>query len=217
MKRREFSLLPLAGLGGLVAGSALPGLAQAQATPVEGQQYTRLAQPVPVPASGKIEVVEFFWYGCPHCFAFEPAIGPWSKKLPADVSFRRVHVAFDALKERHQKMYYALEAIGAVEQMHAKVFNRFHVEHKPLNTEADIVAFMAANGVDKAKFEAAMGSFGVTTKMRQAKQMSEAFRIDSVPTIGIQGRFTTSPAQGGSADGALLVANYLIAQVRKGA
>ena len=219
MNRRAFSLqlAGLAGMAGLAGLGALPRTARAQGAPTEGTQYTRLAQPVPVSASGKVEVVEFFWYGCPHCNAFEPSLEPWVKKLPEYVQFRRVPVAFDALKERHQKLYYAIETLGLVEQLHAKTFARFHAEHRPLNSDADMVAFAVANGIDKKRFADALASFGVATKMRQAKSLSEAYRIDGVPTLGVQGRFITSPASAGGQEQALRVADYLIAQVHKGA
>jgi len=109
MNRREFSL-QLAGASGIAAlsGLGLPGAAFAQGTPVEGKDFTRLPTPINLPRTGKVEVIEFFWYGCPHCFAFEPTIEPWIAKLPADVHFRRVPVQFDALKEIHQQIFYTL-------------------------------------------------------------------------------------------------------------
>ena len=114
MNRREFSIQTL---GAALAATAFTGVSRAQGSaPVEGVNYIKLSQPAPVSApAGKIEVIEFFWYGCPHCYAFEPSLGPWIKKLPADVSFRRVHAQFTPQWVQHAKLFYALDAVGEVE------------------------------------------------------------------------------------------------------
>jgi thiol:disulfide interchange protein DsbA len=216
MNRREFSV-QLAGIAGVAALSSLgiPGLALAQGVPAEGKAYQKLKTPLNLAKTGKIEVVEFFWYACPHCFAFEPTLEPWVGKLPPDVHFRRVPVAFDALKEVHQQIFYTWEALGLVETMHAKTFNRFHVQHKPINRESDMMEFAQESGLDVVKVKQAWESFSVQTKMRQAKQFSEDYQIDGVPEIGIQGRFTTSPVEGGPV-ACLQTTDYLIELIRKG-
>jgi thiol:disulfide interchange protein DsbA len=212
MQRRDFNALLAAG-GVLIAG----GSARAQgAAPVEGRDYVRLASPVAVPAGGKIDVIEFFWYGCPACNAFEPQLDAWARKLPADVAFRRVHVAFTAMHETHAKIFYALEALGQVEAAHRKVFAAIHLQRQPLNRESDIAAFAAASGLDQAKFMDAYKSFGVATKVRQAKQLSEGYKIDGVPSLGVHGRWFTSGSLAGGGARALAVTDYLIAQARKG-
>ncbi len=211
MNRRDFSALSLA----TSAALGLPLAARAQGAPAEGAQYTRLAQPVPVAASGKIDVAEFFWYGCPHCSALEPEFDAWVRKQPADVQVRRVPVGFTPSHEFHQKLFFALEALGLLDSLHRKVFNAIHVERKRLNTEADVLAFAAANGVDGAKLVETMKSFSVIGKARQAKQLTEAWRLDGVPAIGVQGKFLTSPALTGSHAAALAVTDYLVAQARK--
>ena len=216
MNRREFSL-QLAGMAGAaaLASLGLPNIAfAAPGTPVEGKDYDKLKTPVPVNKDGKIEVIEFFWYGCPHCFAFEPVIEPWIAKLPADVHFHRVPVQFDALKEIHQQIYYTWEALGLVDAMHTKTFNRFHVQHKPINREEDMLAFAQENGLDVTKVKQAWESFSVRTKMAQAKDLSDQYGVDGVPMIGIHGRFTTSPSNGGEKE-CLVTADTLIAQLRK--
>jgi thiol:disulfide interchange protein DsbA len=210
MKRREFT----AAVG--LAGLALAGGAQAQGAPVEGTHYVRLNTPVPVPAGGKIDVIEFFWYGCPHCNALEPALEAWVKRLPPEAAFRRVHVAFNTMWETHAKIFYALEALGQVDAMHRKVFAAIHQQRKRLDKEGDIADFMAANGVERDKFVEAFRSFGVATRVRQAKQLSEAYKIDGVPAIGVHGRYYTSGSLAGDAPRALQVADYLIQRVRKG-
>jgi thiol:disulfide interchange protein DsbA len=217
MNRREFSL-QLTGLAGAAALSSLglPGLALASpAAPVAGADYDALKTPIDLPKTGKVEVMEFFWYGCPHCFAFEPTIEPWIAKLPADVHFRRVPVSFDQpMKETHQQIYYTWEVLGLVDQMHAKTFNRFHLQRKPIDSEQDMLAFAQENGLDVAKVKQAWESFGVRTKMKQASALTDAYAIDGVPMIGIHGRYTTSVSQGGP-QGCLASTDSLIAQLRK--
>ena len=216
MNRREFSL-QLAGVAGAVAlsGLGLPGIASASpAAPVEGTDYTLLKTPLTLPRTGKVEVIEFFWYGCPHCNAFEPTIEPWIAKLPADVHFHRVPVQFNALQEIHQRIYYTWEMLGLLDRMHAKTFARFHVQRKPINSEDDMLEFAKESGLDAAKVKATWDSFGMTSKIRQALQLSDDYRVDGVPMIGIHGRYTTSPSMGGPHE-CLATADTLIAQLRK--
>jgi thiol:disulfide interchange protein DsbA len=215
MKRRDFSAL------GCLAAVGLPGLALAQGGPIEGKQFQRLTQPLAV-APGKIEVVEFFWYGCPHCFAFEPVVNAWAKQLPADVSFRRVHVGFRANIKLHQRLFFALEAMGKEEELRARVFSAFHVERQNLDDEKAIFGLATRMGLDIAKFTAAFNSFGVQTKSAQATKLSESYRIDGVPALGIGGRFLTSPGMAGiqgqseiqHGQQAVAVADYLIKLIR---
>jgi len=217
MKRREFSKQVCSAAVGASALSWVSA-ASAQGDPVEGTQYIRLGQPLPPPAGGKIEVVEFFWYGCPHCFAFEPMLEAWQKKLPADVAFRRVPVAFrEEPFTTHQRLYFALESMGLIDSIHRKVFNAIHLDKQRLDKLPEIVALVSKNGVDGAKFTEAFNSFSVQTKARQAKQLAEAYRIDGVPALGVQGRFYTSGTLAGGAERSLAVADYLVARVRKNA
>ena len=211
MKRREFSGLLAAGIG------AATGPLQAQGGPVEGTHYVRLAKPAPVSVpAGKVEVVEFFWYGCPHCNALEPALEAWIKRLPADVVFRRVPVAFGAVHESHQRLFYTLEAMGQLAAVHPKIFAAIHVQRQRLDREADQIAFLKAQGVDTARFAELSKSFSVQTKMRQAKQLTDAYDIDGVPAIGVHGRFYTAGSLAGDNVRALAVADVLISLARKG-
>jgi thiol:disulfide interchange protein DsbA len=213
IKRREFSASALA--AGLSLGIASFG-ARGQSGPVEGQQYVRLARPQPVSTPGKIEVIEFFWYGCPHCYEFEPMLEAWVKKLPPDVALRRVPVAFrDEPFTAHQKIFYALEALGQVDAMQMKVFNAIHREHNRMDKPAEIAAFMQKNGIDSAKFLDLYNSFGVQTKTRQARTLAEEYKIDGVPALGINGHYYTSGSLAGSLDRSLAVADFLIQKSRK--
>jgi thiol:disulfide interchange protein DsbA len=210
MDRRDFSTSLIA-----AAGLACTGLAQAQGKPVEGQHYVKLNQPLPV-TSGKIEVIEFFWYGCPHCNAFEPALDDWARKLPGDVAFRRVPVAFrEEPFTAHQKIFYALDAMGLIPTLHRKVFYAIHVERQRLDKPADISAFMVKNGVDGGKFMENFNSFSTQTKVRQASKLAADYKIDGVPAIGVHGKYFTSGTLAGSPEAALVVANWLIQRERK--
>jgi thiol:disulfide interchange protein DsbA len=210
MNRREFALTTTA----LALTGAAP-LTWAQA-PVEGKDYKRVAQPVPMPA-GKVDVVEFFGYWCPHCNEFEPTLDAWVRKLPAaQVNFRRIPVVFRPSNEPLQRLYYAFEALGLVDSLHRKTFHAVHVENRRLDNDAEIGKWLQTVGADSAKVLDTMKSFSVATKARQGKQQAEAFGIDGVPTLGIAGRWMTSPSIAGTPERALAVCDALIAQARKG-
>lgn len=219
MKRREFSTHLVATAAAVGAGAlSAAGAAQAQGDFVEGTHFVKLSQPGPAPAGGKIEVVEFFWYGCPHCYAFEPALEAWHKKLPADVAFRRIPIAFrEEPFTTHQKLYFSLEAMGLLDAVHRKVFSAIHLDRMRLDKLPDVVAFVGKHGVDGAQFTEAFNSFSVQTKVRQAKKLAEVYRIDGVPTLGVHARFYTSVSLAGSPERALAVADYLIDRSRKNA
>ncbi len=210
MNRREFALTTTAAC---LAGLSAPLWAQGGPL-VEGTDFKRVAQPVPVP-EGKVDVVEFFGYWCPHCNAFEPQLDAWVKKQPAQVVFRRMAVAFNAAHEPLQRLYFAIESLGQVDALHRKVFAAIHVQKVRLNTDAEILDWVKTAGADASKIGDAMKSFSVATKLRQSRSLAEGFKIEGVPTLGIQGRFMTSPSIAGTSERALAVADTLIAQVRK--
>ena len=215
MQRREFSLsaasvAAVASLGAAV----LPGVAQAQAFK-EGSDYLMLDKPAPteVPA-GQIEVVEFFWYSCPHCNTFEPQLEAWTKKAPKDVTLRRVPVSFRPDFEPQQRLFYVLEGMGKVEELHKKVFYAIHVDKQPLNTEALLTAWAEKQGINKAKFTEMYNSFSVSTKVRKATQLQNLYKVDGVPALGVGGRYYTSGDLAKTMDRALQVADYLVGQSR---
>lgn len=212
MNRRDFTFQ----LGAAGALAALPmGTAWAQPAPVEGKDYTRLQNPVRVSGT-KIEVLEFFGYWCPHCAAFEPSLEAWVRKLPADVNFRRIPVLFSPTQEIYQRLYFALEAMGAVEAMHGKVFVAMHNNRQRLDKDAEIVTLANANGVDGAKLIETMKSFSIAAKLSQAKTLVQTYQIDGVPTVAVNGRFLTSPGQAGTNERALVVMDALIQRARQG-
>ena len=215
MKRREFSAAAACVLGAAALG--LPGLALAQKKPEEGKDFRALDKAAPVEApAGKIELVEFFWYSCPHCNAFEPRLQAWLKqRLPADVVFRRVPVAFRDDFVPQQRLFYTLEAMGKVDELHAKVFEAVHKNNQPTNRDDLILSFAEKNGLDRAKFQELYNSFSVQTKARRAKQLQDQYQVDGVPALGVAGRYYTDATMAGSMERSLQVVEYLIAEARR--
>ena len=214
MNRRALSAAAAAALAG--AGLVLPGLAQAQARFQDGKDYRSLDKRAITEApAGKIEVVEFFWYRCPHCNAFEPKLHAWLQKLPQDVHFRRVPVAFRDEFVPQQRLYYTLEAMGKVDELHGKVFHEIHVNRQPTDREDAILAFAQKNGLDKAKFQELYNSFGISTKARRATQLQDAYAVDGVPAMGVAGRYYVDGELAGNLDRVLQVVDHLVAEARK--
>ncbi len=207
MKKLAALIATFAAVGGLLM------TAPAQAAPAEGKEYQVLKAPQPVPA-GKIEVTEFFWYGCPHCFDFEPELEAWVKKQGKDVVFKRVPVAFRDDLLPHTKIFYALESLGKLEAMHTKVFNAIHVDRKRMLDPNEIADFMAKNGIDRKAFLDAYNSFSVTTNSQRANKIADAYKIDGVPTVVVQGKYETSPSIAGTKTSAIQAMDYLVTQVR---
>ena len=217
MKRRDFSQA----CGSALAVSAM-GLSASQANaqakkPESGSDYLVMDKRAPVEAAaGKIEVVEFFWYSCPHCNAFEPTLDAWVKRAPKDVVVRRVPVAFRDDFAPQQRLYFVLEAMGLLDKLHAKVFAAIHVEKLKLDRVELIADWVAKQGVDKTKFMEHYNSFSVATKARKAIELQNAYRVEGVPALGIAGRFYTDGTLAKSMDRALQIAEYLVAGVRSG-
>jgi thiol:disulfide interchange protein DsbA len=215
MNRREFSVAAACTVA--LASLGLPGSVLAQARKPDDGEYLTLDKRIPVEApAGKIEVIEFFWYSCPHCNAFEPKLVSWIKKLPADVSVRRVPVAFRDDFVPQQRLYYTLEAMGKLDELHGKVFHTIHADKQMIDKEASILAWAEKNGLERAKFIELYNSFSVQTKARRATQLQDAYKVQGVPAIGIAGRFYTDGTLAGNMDRALQVTDYLVAELRKG-
>ena len=215
MKRREFSVAAAAALSATSAALVVSP-AQAQIKPQAGKDYAALdtRAPVDTPAD-KVEVIEFFWYNCNHCNAFEPALNNWIKAQPKDVVVKRVPVAFQDSFIPQQKLYYTLEALGKVDALHDKVFQAIHVEKQALNTDAKILEWAVKQGLDKAKFLEAYNSFGVAGKVKRATLLQDAYKVEGVPSIGIAGRYYTDGSRTGSMAKVLQVTDALIAENRK--
>jgi protein dithiol oxidoreductase (disulfide-forming) len=179
-----------------VAGFAVASTAFAQATPQEGRDYTVIPQQ-PTQSAGKIEVTEFFQYGCVHCFNLEPVMAEWEKKLPKDVVFRRMPLSFDPGRVQHVRMYYVLEALNRLSDLHMRAFNAIHLDKRFLMTPEDQADYFSKFGVDKAKYMELYNSFTVQTKARAAQQMFVNYKIEATPAIAVNGRFVASPTTAG--------------------
>lgn len=163
--------------------------------PKNGVEYVTLAQPQPVQATGKkVEVIEFFMYHCPHCNALEPQLEQWVKKQGDNIVFKRVHLPSSGPNDPEAHLRLTLEALGKAEEFQPKVFKAWHVDRLRLNTDAAIIDWVSKNGIDRNKFLEAWNSFGVTTKLRRLPQITTDYKVDSVPTIVIDGKYQTSPA-----------------------
>jgi thiol:disulfide interchange protein DsbA len=186
----RFLRLAVAALG-LVASTAFAS----PADPKLGAEYVQLASPQPVQAVGKkVEVIEFFMYHCPHCNVLEPFLADWVKKNGDKIVFKRVHMPFAGVNDPEAHLYLTLEAMGKLDEMHPKVFRAFHVDRLRMNKEDVIFDWVGKNGIDKAKFLETWNSFGVSTKLKRLPKILEAYRIESVPTLIVDGRLMTSPA-----------------------
>ena len=181
----------------------------------EGFDYRILPVAQPLETKGKVEVIEFFWYGCPHCYDFEPELNAWLKRQPKDVTFRKVPVAFRDDFMPHSQLFYALESMGKGEAMNEKVMYAMHKENRRLMTENEIADWVASQGIDRNTFLASYRSFAVISKARAARQMADAYRIDGVPTIVMQGRYVTSPSIAGTKAKAIAVMDHLEQKIRK--
>ena len=191
-------------------------LALAQGRPIEeGFDYRSLPVAQVVEQKGKVEVLEFFWYGCPHCHDFEPELSAWIKRQNKDVVVKKVPVAFRDDLLIHSQLFYALESLGRSD-LHAKVMDAMHVSKKKLLSEPEITDWVGSQGVDVQAFLKAFKSFTVTSKARSSNQIAQAYRIDGVPTVAIQGKYITSPSiAGGSKARAIQVMDYLVEKARK--
>lgn len=210
MKRRELIQAGLAVSAGLVIPMTT---ARAQ----KAGSFRELPRKVETSSPGKVEVLEFFWYGCGHCFNFEPKLNAWKSKLPADVVLRKVPVGWKSRRanfEGHQKLFYALEAMGQLDTAHQKVFNAIHLDKNPLSTNEQIFDFAEAIGLNREAFAENFNSFTVAAKCSQAKTLTDGYAIDGVPSLGIQGQYVTSSTLAGTEDDALRVAEFLIQKVK---
>lgn len=179
-----------------------------------GRDYVQLPVRQPVESGEQIEVREFFWYGCPHCYQLEPYLERWLARLPQDVRYIRTPgVARRWLP--HAKAYYTFEALGITERVHKSFFDAIHKGGKKLVDEASMAQFLAQHDVDSDKFRHAFNSFGVRTQVEKAKQLNFRYRIDSVPMITIDGRYKTSASMAGGEARLMQVINYLIDRARK--
>jgi thiol:disulfide interchange protein DsbA len=197
------------GLVGLTL-ALLAGSAAAQGKPA----YKPLANPQAVDTGDRIEVIEFFWYGCPHCFDLEPVLEKWTAKLPGDVAFRRIPAIPTPRWAPNARTFYTLEALGELERLHGQVFNAIHLDRVNLNDEKIQIEWMAKKGVDRARFDAAWKSFSVQSKTKRAVQLTRAYDVDGVPALVVDGKYLTSVSMAGSPEALLKTLDALIAKAR---
>jgi protein dithiol oxidoreductase (disulfide-forming) len=193
--------------------SALPALADSDAA-FEGHDYSRLADVQPVTTGKKIEVLEFFWYRCPHCFQLEPGLDAWLKTLPKDAEIRRVPAVFREDWAPGAKIYYTLEQMGLLAQLHNKVFDAYHVDRLNLNDPAILGNWIAKQGVDRNKFESIYNSFSMQTKIMKVARLPAAYGITGVPTFIVDAKYATSESMTGSEPRLFDVLNQLIVKAR---
>ncbi len=189
----------------LAAGFSLlaAGAGATPENPQNGKDYLTLQQAQQTEAAGKVEVLEFFWYSCRYCNSLETPLAQWVKKQGDKIAFKRVPVGFGEEFVPQQRLYYSLEAMGKADEFQQKVFHAIHGERRRLDTEAQIVDFVVKQGIDKQKFLDLYNSFGVSTKVRRATQLQQAYNIRSVPVLAVGGRYVTSPAIVSEANGSM--------------
>lgn len=177
----------------------------------EGIEYQRLKEPVPTQVGpGKIEVVELFWYGCPHCFRLEPNLNKWLKTKPKNVEFIRIPAVFNKIWALHAKVYYTAKFLGIIGKFHEAFFEAIHLKKEPMNTVAEVKKFFIQQGVSAKKFDSVFNSFGVDAKVRRAREMSREYGISGVPTLVVDGKYRTDGPMAGGHKGMIEVLNYLI-------
>lgn len=178
----------------MVAGLCAATAFASPTAPRNGAEYTTLKTPQPVQAQGqKVEVIEFFMYHCPACYALEPAMLEWVKKQGDNINFRRIHLPLTGENDPEAHMFLTLEAMKLEEQLHAKILQTWHVERRRLKSDADNIDWAVKNGVDKEKFTATYNSFAVMTRLKGAGRVAAAYEVNSTPTLVVAGRYLTNP------------------------
>jgi protein dithiol oxidoreductase (disulfide-forming) len=172
--------------------------------------YMELNPPLPVETQDKIEVLEFFWYGCIHCYNLEPKIDAWLKTLPKDVEFRRVPAVFNDRWALDASIFYTLEALGLFDKLHRPLFEAIHRTRLRTDKWPELSAWLEKQGVDTKQFETTVKSFGVQSKTKRAIRLTAAYKIDGTPAMAVHGRYTVP-----SNDAMLNTVNQLVAAVRK--
>lgn len=178
----------------------------------QGIHYQLLTAAQPTGSEpGRVEVLEVFWYGCPHCYTLEPHIKAWvSEGIPAQAEFRRLPAALNPSWQILARAYYTAEALGILEQVHSDIFREFHVNKNPLNTPESLAEFFGRYGVSEADFADAFNSFAVQTKLRRSDALVRRYRITGVPTFVVNGKYVTSASEAGSIPALFAVVNFLV-------
>ncbi|MVW72903.1 MULTISPECIES: thiol:disulfide interchange protein DsbA/DsbL [unclassified Bordetella] len=204
------SLTRLVAAAALAASTMFAPAAHAQGS----QQYVAVNPPLPSDTPGKIEVLEFFAYTCPHCAVIEPMVEEWAKTKPDDVVLKQVPIAFNASMKPLQQLFYTLQTLNRPD-LHAKVFNAMHNERKRLFDKKAMGDWVAEQGVDRAQFDSIFDSFSVQTQVQRADQLANEYKIEGTPSFAVGGKYITSPSlAGNSYEGALREIDRLIPMAR---
>jgi len=213
LSTRRFLQAVAAGTAALAAGCAMRDPSK---PPEEGFEY-RAGGPWPTGLKGKLEVAEFFWYGCPFCRAFDPVLDAWASRQPPDVVFRKVHPSMRKNWEPQARLFFTLETMGKLKELNAKVFDALQVQQMPLDTRDEIARWAVGEGLDRADFLRVFDSREVTAKKDAANAMARAFKLDGVPALVVNGKWLTEPAMTGSRENTLRVVEYLLERERRAA
>ena len=182
---------------------------------VAGTHYQELANPVNTNDSAKVEVIEAFWYGCSHCFRFEPLIVNWEENAPDYVDFQRFPALWNGLMKVHAQVYYAAEALDAVETLHEHIFNAINVERNMLQNDQQISALFEEHGISAADFERAFNSFSVRTKVNQAEKRMNDYGIRSTPNMIVNGKYLVTTSENVRTQQEMLdIVDFLVAKER---
>ena len=202
-------------MSAVLVGASLLGSTVFAQEAVEGRHYAVLSSPVPVAQPEKIEVVELFWYGCPHCYQLEATINPWSAALPEDVNFVRVPAMFGGIWNLHGQLFYTLENLKVDEAVHSSIFNALHNQGRKLSSMNEITQFVATQGIDKDTFVKTWNSFSVKSQMEKAKKLAVAYQISGVPAVVINGKYRFDIGMAGGLQQTVDVADVLIEKERQ--
>ncbi|MEN8205204.1 MAG: thiol:disulfide interchange protein DsbA/DsbL [Pseudomonadota bacterium] len=181
----------------------------------EGKEYKALTSPQPTSSGDKVEVVELFWYGCPHCYHLEPHVAQWLANKPDDVEFVRMPAIVGPPWVLLAKAYYTAEFLGVMDKMHLALFDALHKDKKKIRDEAAVQAFFVEQGVSEEDFKNTFNSFAVAMKVNNAKLMTQRYGITGVPTIIVNGKYNTSGSLAGSNENIIRVVDYLVNQERQ--
>ncbi|MFN2348316.1 MAG: thiol:disulfide interchange protein DsbA/DsbL [Thioalkalivibrio sp.] len=198
----------------LLFGLLLAGLFMlpAQASePAEGIDYKVLERPVPTRVEdGQVEVLELFWYGCPHCYHFEPHVQAWKDGKPEHVQFEYLPAVFNDLWALHARVFYAAEAIGKLDSLHSPFFHAIHAQGRRMADERSILRFVEQQGVDPAEFRAALVSDEVTNRVREAIQQTRDYQVEGVPSVVVDGRYLVTASMAGGFEQMIKVMEHLV-------
>lgn len=185
-------------------------MGQAVADLQEGSDYRRLASPVPTSVQDKIEVVELFWYGCPHCYSLEPAVEEWVENKPDNAAFVRIPAVLNRNWELDARVFHTAESLGVLDKIHRPYFEAIHKDRRRMTNEAQVAEFFAEQGVDKEDFHKAFNSFDVETRLRRSQQLVQRYRISGVPSFIVNGKYEVSPSMAGSQTRIFEIINSLV-------